>query len=157
MKLGETESYDIPQGHDDLTITNLDPEAEGIYSMKGIAINSSRKIPAGETQRIHTHHGSIKVTNLGSPMLEVLIRVRKMRLGEESSFDIPEGLDNLTITNLDPNLAGAYIVKGDTIDIDTEIPSSETHTIQTQKNAAIITNTGYPMLEVILPLDSEES
>jgi len=157
MKLSETESYDIPQGHDNLTITNLDPEAEGLYSVKGDRTQGSRKIQPGETQRVHTHHGSLKVINLGAPILDVVIRVRKMRLGEESTFDIPEGLDDLTITNLDPNLAGAYIVKGDTIDIDSEIPSGETHTIQTQKNAAIVTNTGYPMLEVILPLDSEES
>ena len=80
-----------------------------------------------------------------------------MKLSETESYDIPQGHDDLTITNLDPNLAGAYIVKGDTVDIDTEIPSGETHTIQTQKNAAIVTNTGYPMLEVILPVDSEES
>ncbi|HJP17382.1 MAG TPA: hypothetical protein QF468_01850 [Nitrospinota bacterium] len=157
MKLGETEFYDIPQGHDDLTIKNLDPESEGIYSMKGIAINSSRKIPAGETQRIHTHHGSVKVTNLASPMLEVLIRIRKLRIGEEGTFDIPEGIDSATITNLDPNLEGYYSVKGDTLEIDERIPAAETHTIQTQKKAAIITNTGYPMLEVVLPHDSEES
>ncbi|MEE9165080.1 MAG: hypothetical protein V3U15_02335 [Nitrospinota bacterium] len=157
MKLSETEFYDIPQGHDDLTITNLDPESEGIYSIKGDRIKKSRKIPAGETQRFHTHHSSVKVINLGSPMLEVLIRVRKMRIAEEGSFDIPEGLDDFTITCLDPNIAGSYIVKGDTIDIDKEIPADETHTIQTRKSPVKVTNTGYPMLEVVLPLDSEES
>ncbi len=157
MKLGETESYDIPQGHDDLTIKNLDPESEGIYSIKGGRAQGNRKIPAGETQRIHTHHDSVKVTNLGSPLLEVLIRVRKMRIGEEGTFDIPEGLDSVTITNLDPNIEAYYTVKGDTIEIDEIMPPGETHTIQTQKKAAIVTNTGYPMLEVVLPLDSEES
>ncbi len=157
MKLGETESIDIPQGHDDLTVKNLDPEAEGIYSIKGGRAQGNRKIAAGETQRLHTHHSSVKIINLGSPMIEVLIRVRKMRIAEEDSFDIPEGLDNFTITCLDPNIAGSYTVKGDSIDIDTEIPSGETHTVQTKKSPVKVTNTGYPMMEVILPLDAEEA
>lgn len=38
-----------------------------------------------------------------------------MRIGEDGSCDTLEGQDNATITNLNPNLDGYYIIKGDTI------------------------------------------
>ena len=157
MKIAESGSCDIPQGHDDLTITNLDPDLEGIYTIKGDRINASKKIPAGETQHIHSHHSPVKVTNTGSPMLEVVFKVRKIRIGVDGSFDIPEGHGNATITNLDPNLRGAYTIKGDTIEINKEIPAGKTQNIETHKSPVKVTNTAYPLLEVVLQIDSEEN
>ena len=94
MIIKQGERCDIPEGHENAKVTNMDAQKSGSYDITGDGIHVNKQISGGETQETSIMKDPAQVTNTGKPKLDVAHC-------EKPDQFLPEAQKNpiLTITN----------------------------------------------------------